>query len=500
MMDLASHQFPPESLEALAEASAAINSTLDLNEVLERIAERAAGVLKAEAACVLTYDRMRHRLVFAAAYGERGAELVGKSFDANLGIAGHVLDTGEPENIVDVTRAPDFFKGIDEQSHFETRGLMAAPMVHRDRTVGVVEVLNRTEGSFDAGDLQLLKVFANLAAIGARNAQTHLSLRRQTEALRGSVLGSATIIGSAPPFRATLDLADRVARTQATVLLEGETGTGKEVLAKYIHNGSTRAGGAFVAVNCAALPEALLESELFGHEKGSFTGAVARRVGRFELADEGTLFLDEIGDISASTQVKLLRLLQERAFTRVGGTETISCDVRIMAATNRDLKQLIAEGRFRDDLYYRLNVFPIALPPLRDRREDIPALAQHFARTSGYAVGVEVAGVADDAIALLAAYDWPGNIRELANVIERAVLLADGPVVLPSHLPPEISTIGERRPDAAKRGLRANERSMIVDSLREHKWNQSATARALEISRDNLRYRIKKYNITRDDA
>src|SRR3990172_7961016 len=179
-------------------------------------------------------------------------------------------------------------------------------------------------------------------------------------------------------MRATLKLADRVAPTHATVLLVGETGTGKEVLAKYIHNESPRADKAFVAVNCAALPETLLESELFGHEKGAFTGAYTQHLGRFELADNGTLFLDEIGDISASTQVKLLRLLQEKAFTRVGGTQTISCDVRVIAATNRDLRAAIAEGRFRDDLYYRLNVFPIELPPLRDRRVDIPELATHF--------------------------------------------------------------------------------------------------------------------------
>jgi len=500
MMDLASHGFEVDSLRALAEASAVINSTLDLDDVLDAIADRAAAVMRAEAGSVLTYDRLRHRLVFAAAFGKRGAELIGKSFDANLGIAGHVLASGEPANIADVSQNPDFFKGIDQQSHFETRGLMAAPMIYRDQAVGVVEVLNRIDGDFGESDLQLLKVFANLAAIATRNAQRHLRLRRQTEALRGSVFDTSPIIGTAQPFRDTLKLADRVAPTQATVLLAGETGTGKEVLAKYIHSASPRASRAFVAVNCAALPETLLESELFGHEKGAFTGAVARHTGRFELADEGTLFLDEIGDISASTQVKLLRLLQERAFTRVGGTETISCDVRVLAATNRDLKALIARGTFREDLFYRLNVFPITMPPLRDRREDVPALAQHFARQAGLTLGVDVVCVSSEAIELLAAYDWPGNIRELANVVERAVLLADGPEVLPAHLPPEIATIRERRPDAAKQGLRANERAMIVEALNESKWNQTAAAQALGITRDNLRYRIKKYNIKRDEG
>jgi len=498
-MDLASHGFPVASLQALAEASAAITSTLELDEVLSAIAERAALVMRAEASSVLTYDRLRHRLVFAAAFGKRRRDLIGKSFDANLGIAGHVLDSKAPANITDVSQDPDFFKGIDELSRFETRGLMAAPMIYRDQPVGVVEVLNPIDRAFDTTDLKLLEVFANLAAIGARNAQTHTHLRRQAEALRSTVMGSSEMIGSAEAFKQALVLADRVAPTQATVLLAGETGTGKEVLAKYIHNHSPRAKSAFVAVNCAALPETLLESELFGHEKGAFTGAVARHLGRFELADEGTLFLDEIGDISASTQVKLLRLLQERAFTRVGGTETISCDVRVIAATNRELKALIAAGSFRDDLYYRLNVFPITLPPLRARRDDVPALARHFAMNAATQLGVDVAGLTNETLTLLSSYDWPGNIRELANVIERAVLLAGGLPVLPSHLPPEIATIAEREPDAAKQGLRANERSLILEALREHDWNQSAAARALDISRDNLRYRIKKYNIKREE-
>src|SRR3990172_1556456 len=206
-------------------------------------------------------------------------------------------------------------------------------------------------------------------------------------------------------MRATLKLADRVAPTNATVLLVGDTGTGKEVLARYIHNESPRSDKAFVAVNCAALPETLLESELFGHEKGAFTGAFAQHIGRFELADNGTLFLDEIGDISASTQVKLLRLLQERAFTRVGGTQTISCDVRVIAATNRDLKEAIANGKFRDDLYDRLNIFPIPLPPLRERRADIPELAAHFTQLASAELGVARHSVSAEALTVLCDHD-----------------------------------------------------------------------------------------------
>jgi len=497
-MDIASHGFPPESLSALAEASAAINSTLDPDEVLDHIARSAARVMRAQAGSVLTYDALRNKLVFAAAFGPQGKVLANREFDADLGIAGRLLKTGEAVNVVDAASNQDFFSGIDKLSDFQTRGLMAAPMVYKSEVIGVVEVLNPVKSdTFADDDLVLLTVFANLAAGAAHNARAHESLRRENRALRDSVLAETEIIGSSGPLRQVLKLADRVAPTNASVLLLGETGTGKELLAKYIHKMSGRAEKAFVAVNCAALTETLLESELFGHEKGSFTGAVSQHIGRFELADQGTLFLDEIGEISPSTQVKLLRLLQEQAFTRVGGTKTISCDVRIIAATNRDLKKAVDDAKFRDDLYYRLNVFPIQLPPLRDRREDIVDLAAHFAAVAAGNLGVEPRAISPEAAALLIAYDWPGSIRELSNVVERAVLMADGPVLLPEHFPPEINGAG--RPDAAAPGgLRGTERAMIVKALEENLWNQSKAARSLGISRDNLRYRVKKYGISRD--
>lgn len=493
----------PESLKALAEASALINSSLDLNTVLERIASCAAKVMRAEAASVLTLDRRRNRLIFSAAVGPHGKELVGKEFDANLGIAGRVLQTGHPMRVDDVSKSPDFFGGIDALSHFHTRGLLAAPMVYKSETVGVVEVLNPVAvEKFSESDLELLRTFANLAASAARNAIAHESLRRENLALRGGARSEVRIVGQSDALRRVLELADRVAATTATVLILGETGTGKEMLARYIHGASPRGEKPFVAVNCAALPETLLESELFGHEKGAFTGAISQHVGRFELADEGTLFLDEIGDISASTQVKLLRVLQERSFTRVGGTKTISTDVRVITATNRDLRQAIAEGRFREDLYYRLNVFPILLPPLRERGEDIVELAEHFARISARTLGVEARVLASETMKALRAYNWPGNIRELANVIERAALMCDGAVILPHHLPGDLS--GESRIAAVSdRGtgkLWEQERELIVRALAEHRWNQSAAARALGISRDNLRYRLRKYNISRHDA
>ncbi len=508
-MDLSSHGFAPESLSALAEASAAINSTLDLVEVLDRIAGSAASVMRAEASSVLIYNPLLNKLVFAAAVGPQGSVLAGKEFDAELGIAGRMLKTRKPENVSDVTKNPDFFSGIDELSTFQTRGLMGAPMIYQDQVVGVVEVLNPIGAdAFQDSDLELMRVFANLAASAVHNARVHENLRKENRALRDSVLAETEIIGSSKAIREVLKLADRVAPTNAGVLLLGETGTGKELLAKYIHKVSDRSDRTFVAVNCAALTETLLESELFGHEKGAFTGAISQHLGRFELADNGTLFLDEIGDISPSTQVKLLRLLQEHAFTRVGGTKTISCDVRIIAATNRDLKKAIKDGKFRDDLYYRLNVFPIKLPPLRERREDILELAMHFAHTASRSLGQSPKSFTDEAQTLLVAHDWRGNIRELSNVIERAVLMADGSAMGVDHLPPEIAGASEgvlenartgARAGAKPGGLRDTERAMIVRALRDCGWNQSAAARDLGISRDNLRYRIKKYEIKKGE-
>jgi transcriptional regulator with GAF, ATPase, and Fis domain len=295
-----------------------------------------------------------------------------------------------------------------------------------------------------------------------------------------------------------LKLCDRVASSNATVLLLGETGTGKEMLARYVHTASARAQAPFIAINCAALTETLLESELFGHEKGAFTGAVAQKVGRFELADGGSLFLDEIGDISPSTQVKLLRVLQEQEFVRVGGTRTVACDVRIIAATNRDLKKAMAAGTFREDLFYRQNVFPINLPALRERREDVAVLADHFAVRSSLHLGVKTLRIGNDAMALLTAHDWPGNIRELENVIERAVLMCDGDVIDASHLPRDIAGVtSDALPERGDSSLWDYERAMIVKALQDHHWNQSKASRALGISRDNLRYRVKKYNIER---
>ena len=271
------------------------------------------------------------------------------------------------------------------------------------------------------------------------------AVRREARQLRQRVrerVAPGNIVGISPPMQRVFEVVDQVAPSRATVLITGESGTGKELVANAIHQRSPRSSGPFIKLHCAALAESLLESELFGHEKGSFTGAMARKDGRFQIADGGTLFLDEIGEISASIQVKLLRFLQEHEFERVGGTQTIRVDVRVIAATNRDLEEAVARGRFREDLFYRLNVVNIETPPLRERRSDIPAIAEFFLDRYAKNNAKAVETIAPPALALLAEYNWPGNVRELENAIERAVVLSTGPEIEARHLPPNVRQIG----------------------------------------------------------
>jgi Nif-specific regulatory protein len=487
------------TLAALLEASAVMNSSLDSQAVLQSMAQLAGEVLGAEASSVLVLDRSRQKLVFKAAIGIFGNSLLGEEFDAGLGIAGRVMTTGQPVLVPDVHHHPDFFGGFDEKSSFITRGMVVAPLRTRGQVLGVVEVLNKKGAeNFTERDVDILQIFANLAAIAVTNAQHHEDLKKENRGLREGAAHDDPIIGGSAALRDVLQLCDRVAATNATVLLLGETGTGKELSARRIHNHSPRASKAMIAINCAALPETLLESELFGHEAGSFTGATSRKLGRFELADGGTLFLDEIGDISPSTQIKLLRVLQEREFVRVGGTKTIACDVRIVAATNRNLKAAMEKGEFREDLFYRLNVFPIQLPPLRNRREDIPLLVDHYVERTARELGWPRPKVTPEAMELLCAYRWPGNIREMRNLVERGVLLCDSGAITPDNLPRELT--GDTPPEAAGEGMSAlegYEKAMIVKALEEVDWNQTKAAAALGISRDNLRYRLRKYKIRR---
>ncbi|MGH7362846.1 MAG: sigma-54 interaction domain-containing protein [Candidatus Methylomirabilales bacterium] len=314
--------------------------------------------------------------------------------------------------------------------------------------------------------------------------------------MEGGRVGIEAIVAEAPEMRAALRLATQVAATDATVLILGESGTGKELIARAIHEGSARRGGPFVKVDCTALPEGLLESELFGHEKGAFTDAAAEKPGRFELAHGGTLFLDEVGELPQSLQAKLLRVLQERAFERVGGTRTISVDVRILAATNRDLAKALKGGQFREDLYYRLNVVPILVPPLRRRPEDILPLAAHFLQRFGARYGKAVPGLSPEAAALLRRYSWPGNVRELEHAIERAVILWERGVIRPEELAVDLMAVAsDGLPDQELMTLEELEREYIRRVLRRVRGHKSRAARILGINRKTLLEKRKRYGL-----
>jgi len=307
------------------------------------------------------------------------------------------------------------------------------------------------------------------------------------------------IIGKSPALELVLEQVERVAPTDATVLIEGETGTGKEVIARAIHNLSSRCGRAFVKLNCAAIPLDLLESELFGHERGAFTGAVAQKVGRFELADKGTLFLDEVGDLPLALQPKLLRVLQEQEFERLGSTRTHQVDIRLVAATNRDLREMVKRGEFRSDLYYRLNVFPLMLPPLRARSEDVPALVMHFVEIFGRRYGRQIEHIPPETMSALSSYHWPGNIRELQNLIERAVILSNYGV-LPNPLPAAETQTLAISPAAAT--LRDSERALILQTLEAAGWvigGPSGAAVKLGVPRTTLICKMQKLAISRPD-
>jgi two-component system response regulator HydG len=332
-------------------------------------------------------------------------------------------------------------------------------------------------------------------------ALEHYRLQTENLALKerlGDRFDFSRIIGSSPKMKALLDTLAMVAPTDATVLLTGESGTGKEVIANAIHHNSPRAGGPFIKVACAALPETLLESELFGHEKGSFTGAIARREGRFQLAHRGTIFLDEVGEMGPALQTKLLRVLQERSFEPLGSARTVTVDIRIIAATNRTLPTEVKEGRFREDLYYRLNVIPLLIPPLRERKEDLPLLANHFLAIFREKNRKPIRAISGKALDLLVRYDWPGNIRELENVIERAVIMSRDEVLVPADLPVQLQMLSAE-PAAAGLALPAGisiaalERELIIKTLADTGGNRTRTAEILGINRRTLQNKLKQY-------
>jgi two-component system, NtrC family, nitrogen regulation response regulator NtrX len=341
-----------------------------------------------------------------------------------------------------------------------------------------------------------------------RNALQHLDLHEENARLKEKIESRFEIVGRSYAIRAVIDKIEKVAKSPARVLISGENGTGKELVARAIHRQSPRAEEPFVEVNCAAIPSELIESELFGHMKGSFTGAISDRAGKFEQANGGTLFLDEVGDMSLAAQAKVLRVLQDGVVTRIGGSKPIAVDVRVLSATNKNLEDEIGNARFREDLFYRLNVVPIHVPPLRERREDIPLLVAHFLDVLTHREGVAPRTIAPDAVEQLQRLDWPGNVRELRNTIERLLILASGTRITPDDI---ARLVGRRDPEQAGLGSllecktfeefkHAAERAFLLAKLREFDWNVSETARALDMPRSNLYKKIERYALTRETA
>jgi formate hydrogenlyase transcriptional activator len=424
--------------------------------------------------------------------------------------SGEALATGRPVIVRDADMdrypSPHFRRFVD----LGCKSACAIPLVTGNGTLGTLEIVRTTGDDWTDDDIEFLVQVARQIAIALENALAYRQLNEIKDRLATEKLyledeiridhNSGNMVGAGAAFQSVLKSVHIVAPTDATVLILGETGTGKELVARAIHELSDRSRNSFVKVNCAAIPASLLESELFGHEKGSFTGAVAQKIGRFELAHQGTLFLDEIGEMPLELQPKLLRAIQDQEFERVGGNRTIRTDVRFVAATNRDLKAMVQENRFRADLYYRLHVFPLHVPPLRDRREDIPLLTRYFVQKHSQRMGRKIESIPTQTLEALANYDWPGNIRELQNVVERSVILSSGPelrVAMPELIEKQ-TRVMPHGPDS--NASAASERARILQALKEANGlvgGANGAAVLLGLKRTTLQSRMRKYNISR---
>ena len=495
----------PRKFETLIELNVLINSDYsDPKTLLTRILESATRLTEGEASSLLVANKETDRLYFEIALGTKGADVKKFSLGRGEGIAGWVYEHNRSLVVNDVASDPRFFGEIGKKVGFTTSRILAVPMRIRDECVGVIEIINRVNGKdFVEDDRQWLEVFANQAALTIQNARSFEKARDEIIRLQDQIVtdrGYHTFVGSSPVIREKLDLVARVAKTDSSVLILGESGVGKELFAEQIHLQSKRSGQPLIRVNCAALPESLLESELFGHVKGAFTDASADRRGRFELADRGTIFLDEIAELPLSIQAKMLRVIQQRTFEKLGSSDPVTVDVRIIAATNRDIEQAVASGAFRSDLYYRLNVLPLHIPPLRTRQEDIMELAQFFLQRFKRETNKPIRGFSDDAMETLLSYSWPGNVRELENAVERAVVICQNDYIAPSDLVlKDTDAIPESRSGdrTLKESVNLFKRHCIANALRTNGWNQTETAKKLDIQRTYLSRLIKELDITK---
>ncbi|MEE9604343.1 MAG: sigma-54-dependent Fis family transcriptional regulator [Candidatus Scalindua sp.] len=489
-------------LHDILEASAIINSKLELNHVLEQVIIHATKLTNSAAASIILICDSRDDLVIRYATGPASDVISNISFPAAKGIAGYCISTGQIIVVFDAKKNLHYFADIDKLSGFKTESVLCVPLCIKGKTIGCVELLNKRDGTtFNDDDIAVATIMSNFTAVSVSNAKSYDNLQRTNYALKSQLFSADMVIGKNKKMNKILQLINKLKDAKSNVLILGESGTGKGIIASAIHEQSSRKDNPFVTVNCSVLSPTLLESELFGHEKGAFTGADKLKVGRFEIADSGTVFLDEIGEIDKSIQTKLLRILQEKVFERVGSTKTLTTDIRIIAATNTDLEKAVEQNLFRRDLYYRLKVIVFQLPPLRERRKDIPAFVQFFLEKYCNELCKSTRKFDKECMNALISYDYPGNIRELENIVERAVVLAEDDVLHISDLPDEIQYrkrgIIDRQiaaPEKTK-SIIEMEKDTIYKTLLECSWNRSMAARLLGLSRDKLKYRIKKYRI-----
>lgn len=481
-----------EELISLLEISRLLMTSIDSDHLLDLILTTVRQLLCSEASSVLLVDRVTGELLFKGSSGPGSDQVKAVTLKPGQGIAGWVLKEHRPALVNDVQKDPRFYSNVDILTGFKTRSILAVPLDERDQTIGVIEALNTVkEKGFGAGDLELLSILAAHASMAIRNAQVVSMVKEENRYLQAELDERyRTLIGESGPWKKTLQTVRKAAENPLTVLRLGESGVGKEIIARSIHSWSPRAQKPFVAVNCVALSEHLLESELFGHEKGACTGAHQQKKGLLELAHGGTVFLDEIGDMRPDLQAKLLRVLQDREFERVGGTRLIRVDIRVVAATNQDLQAAVRTGRFREDLFFRLNVITITLPPLRDRKEDIPAIAQFFMERYCRELKRPPMRILPETMVRLQRYDWPGNVRELKNVMERAVALALGTDIQPSDLSCNLSDAEAETalplPDTLldapfHASVEAYKREMILRAIKRAGGNKTKAAQLLKL-------------------
>ena len=497
-----------KELSLLFEISRKLGEGLDLKAVLKPILRMTAEHMQIPRGTLTILNRSRGEIVIEESYGLRPEEQAKGKYRMGEGITGKVIDTGQPAIIPKISEEPLFLDRTGSRRHLDKRDLafICVPIKIGTEVLGAISADRAFKDDSLEEDARLLTIIASTISQAVRlrqSAQEEVEkIREENRRLQDQLkvrYRPTSIVGNSNVMQNVYALIEKVSTTNATVLILGESGVGKERVAHAIHYGSSRADKPFVRINCAALPESLIESELFGHEKGAFTGAVSARKGRFEAAEKGTIFLDEIGDLPLTVQTKLLRVLQEKEFERVGGNATIKVDVRIITATNRNLEALMQEGKLREDLYYRLNIFPIVVPPLRERKTDIMLLADHFIQKYSKEHGKQIKSVSTAATDMLMNYHWPGNVRELENCIERALILSTDGVIHSYHLPPNLQ--GSGGDDAHRGGRTFNDivanvgREIIVEELKRSRGNMAKAARALGITERIMGLRVAKYGL-----